>query len=612
MKKLVSALLAAAMILSCAACSGTAEKRSKKRKKANDYDKSVFDMTDTSTRGLDPSGHTSDTSDTSDTTDPSTTPAPSTGSNQNTNLSLFITAINSELDDNNEIRAIIAEMTGVSVIESYLPTGRASMTADEAVNSIIASNQYPDLLYCTDGASCERLYLAGVLEPWDEYLDDPAYSNLRALYSDAEWELFRQPDGHIYWADVHDCQYGETKDPGYNDCAFWIQVRVLEWAGYPKITTLDDYFTLIDAYYTANPTMKDGSDIIPYTMIYDDWRTFGLELPARMLSGYAFNELALIDTYSSSNPTLIDYNVSDIAKEYYRTLNEAYNKGLIDPNFRDQSYDEYTAKLLSGRVLGFFDFHWDSTIFTDSTFPYNGLSEQGCDYVPLFLTIDENVERHAQEYTNVDHSCGLCVTTQNNDPQLIFEFMNRILDQDIHDLRFWGVEGEDYAVGQDGLYYRDDAMAHNWASDSYQAGHICRYYYLPHYTGTSRDGINAMQSEDQPAQYFDGLPERVQECLEAYGCTTIREFFYQGPYERIPWMPLYNASNSLNYNSPAGKALDALTQTKNSFLPDLVKCDPDKFDAGWEYYLECYDRADPDTYFQAMQDYLDSQLAILG
>ena len=37
---------------------------------------------------------------------------------------------------------------------------------------------------------------------------------------------------------------------------------------------MDDYFNLIESYNEANPTMEDGTENIPYTILCDDWRYF--------------------------------------------------------------------------------------------------------------------------------------------------------------------------------------------------------------------------------------------------------------------------------------------------------------------------------------------------
>lgn len=105
------------------------------------------------------------------------------------------------------------------------------------------------------------LYEADALIPIDEYWDD--YPNIKEYLSDEQWEKLRQPDGHIYWIPQFGVSHGDDVEMLHNGEAFWIQTRVLKWAGYPKITTIEQYFDLIESYVQANPTMPDGTENIP-------------------------------------------------------------------------------------------------------------------------------------------------------------------------------------------------------------------------------------------------------------------------------------------------------------------------------------------------------------
>ena len=152
------------------------------------------------------------------------------------------------MNDDNEIQKIIEEKTGVRVKETWL-TGQ---TADEAVGTMIAGGEYPDFI---EGASGQmQLYDAGALVPLDDYIEK--YPNIKKLFTDLEWEKLRQDDGHIYWIPQFSCIKGDEKVCAHNDEAFWIQARVLKWANYPQIKTLDQYFDLIEKYNEANPTMS--------------------------------------------------------------------------------------------------------------------------------------------------------------------------------------------------------------------------------------------------------------------------------------------------------------------------------------------------------------------
>ena len=360
---------------------------------------------------------------------------------------------------NNEIQDIIAEKTGVRVKETWL-TGQ---TVAEAIGTIIASGTYPDLIDGGDG--CLDLYNEGVLVPWDEYLESGKYPNLTNYYTPAEWDQFRQDDGHIYWCNVFQNTKGEPTGTTHNDEAFWVQARVLEWDNYPKIETLDEYFDLLERYAAANPTVKDANgnemDVIPYTCLCDDWRYFCIENAPQFLDGYP-NDGSVIVDFDGKDPTIVDYNTTDTAKMYFKKLNEEYGKGIIDPEFATQTYDEYIAKLSNGNVLGMCDQWWDFAFTVNDVFKQTGLDKKGCNYIPLGLTIEKGMETDWHTYGDtLNVASGLGVTTACEDPDIAFAFLNAMLDQDIHNLRFWGVEGVDYLVDEKGLFYRTPEMRAN-------------------------------------------------------------------------------------------------------------------------------------------------------
>ena len=137
-----------------------------------------------------------------------------------TDFTMFIAMPGSEINDGNEIQELIAQKTGVRVKETWL-TGQ---TAEEAIGTIIAGGEYPDFIDGGDGTM--SLLDAGALLPLDDYIEK--YPNIKEMYSDAEWEKFRQEDGHIYWINVFQNSYGEDRTTTHNDEAFWIQCKVLE------------------------------------------------------------------------------------------------------------------------------------------------------------------------------------------------------------------------------------------------------------------------------------------------------------------------------------------------------------------------------------------------
>ena len=110
-----------------------------------------------------------------------------------------------ETGDQNEREQKIAEITGAKCKETWL-TGQ---TAQEAVGTLIAGGEYPDMIDGGDGM--KQLYDAGALVALDDYIDK--YPNIKEFLTDEEWDKLRQDDGHIYWINQFGNIYGEEKQP---------------------------------------------------------------------------------------------------------------------------------------------------------------------------------------------------------------------------------------------------------------------------------------------------------------------------------------------------------------------------------------------------------------
>lgn len=512
-----------------------------------------------------------------------------------TEFSAFFAVPGIELNKDNDIQNIIAEKTGVRVKESWL----SGQTVQEAISTMIVRENYPD--FVDGGGSSYLLYEAGALIPIDEYFDD--YPNIRNFMSEQEWDQLRQEDGHIYWIpQFQNIKEGESECI-HNDEAFWIQARVLKWAGYPEIRTLDEYFDLLERYSDANPVMEDGTAVIPYTILCEDWRYYCLENAPEFLDGYPNDGSVIVDP---DTLTVIDYNVTDTAKEYFKKLNEEYAKGIIDAESFTQTYDEYISKLSTGRVLGMVDQWWNFAYSVEDAMKQTGLDEQGCQYVPLPITISRDVQNQwhtAGDVLNV--SSGLAITKDCSDVEKALQFVDDLLSPEIHNLRFWGVEGVDYNVGDDGIFYRTEEQRINVTNSVYKVSHICNYSYFPQWLGISDDGINATMPSNQPYEFYDGLSDSLKECFDAYGVKTYVEMLgsNESPGD---WFPLYTYSNTLTNKSAGGLAWTMMGEIKHEYLPQVVMASD--FDSAWEAYMSAYYACHPEDFLQAMQTELDRRI----
>ena len=508
--------------------------------------------------------------------------------------SFFAATATTTITDDNEIQAIIAEKVGAKCKETWMTGGDAG----EAIGTLMASGQYPDFI--NGGDASKQLYDAGALVAWDDYIDK--YPNIKEFYSDYDWDQFRQADGHIYWMNPFDQIYGQDMTTEHSAEAFWIQVRVLEWANYPEIRTMDEYFDLIEDYNAANPETPEGATNIPYTILCEDWRYFCLENAPQFLDGYPNDGSVIVDVDTEQ---IVDYNTTPTARAYFLKLNEEYHAGIVDPESFTQTYDEYISKLSSGRVLGFIDQWWDFAYTINDIFKSNDTEQYGYNYVPLPVTIDGRDNQWNTPGGQLNVSSGIAITTSCKDVEAAFKFINDLLDQEILDLRNWGVKDVDYYVDADGLYCRTDEQVAQCADSNYKSTHLCAYSYFPNWSGTSRDGINAMTPGQQPSLFKATLPEKVVACFDAYGVDTYVEMLHSVDNSGV-WFPMWSYSNNMNTSTPGGTSWTRMGECKHQWLPEVVMSDD--FDATWDQYMAAYAETQPELFLAEMQEELDRRI----
>lgn len=493
----------------------------------------------------------------------------------------FFAARGSEISQDNEIQKIITDKTGCVVRETWLDEQES---AEGVFSEMIMANKYPDFVY-PDSDNCPRLLKEGAFIPIDNYWDN--YPNLKNFCSKEEWDRVRAEDDHIYYIPLFSSIWGEESTTIYSEEAFWIQEKVLKWAGFPKLRTLDDYFGLLESYYSAHPKNEDGQYNIPYEILANDDYFFSLDNVPMFLDGYPNDGCCIVDPETHE---AIDYNLSDTAKKWFKKLNEEYQKGIIDPECFVMTTDQYYDKIASGRVLGMVDQRWVFNLATYELPPE-------CTYIPIGITIDEETEPHYHSRNAFNDSTGVGISISCTDPEAAVKFLNDLLDPEIALLRFWGIEGEDYAVDNNGIFYQTDEMKARWKDGEYNYNHICMYGYLPYYMGMAPDKKNAYSPSFQADDFYKHLPEEVKECLEAYGAKTYVDLMNDaGP--NPPWYPMWSFSNAVTTDTDYGTVMKQIDELKHRELPMIVMSKD--FDEAWEKYVSEYQNIDTYIYFEAL------------
>nr|WP_302599162.1 extracellular solute-binding protein [uncultured Cellulosilyticum sp.] len=509
-------------------------------------------------------------------------------------FSMYIAMPGTETPEDNRVYNEITKRIGAKAKMTYL-TGQ---TAKESIGTMVAGGDYTDFIVGSDGTSL--LVDAGALIPIDEYWDN--YPNVKNFLSESDWNKIRAEDGHVYLIPQFGTVNEKDMQTYHNDEAFWIQIRVLEWANYPKINTLDEYFDLIERYIEANPTMDDGLENIGYEILSDDWRYYCLENPPLFLDGYPNDGCCFVDPETL---TAHNYNTTDTAKAYFKKLNEEYAKGIIDPETFTINYDQYIAKLSTGRVCGMVDQFWN---FQDAE---RSLISQGlddCTYVPVGVVLKDGTIERYHSAPALDVSNGLSITTSCKDVEGAMKMIDDMLSLEIQTLRMWGMEGIDYEVGDDGVFYRTEEQRKKALDKDFQINELCQYTYFPYHSGMSLDGINAGSPAQQPSEYYASQTAAKKKVLDAYGLKTFTEFLNPSQ-ENSDWYPMWSYTNTWTADTDYGLAKVNMDEVKHEWLPKVVMAGD--FESAWDQYMKVFnERVDVEAYENALTEEVQRRVAV--
>ena len=511
-----------------------------------------------------------------------------------TTLSVWITTASQAPAADNKITQLLKDQLGVTLeYEIVTPDN-----VDQKIGVMLAGGDYPDLIGTTDLRM--RLLEGGALLRLDDMLATGDYPNLATHVEDDIRKMSYtggEVEDGLYIFPNYNRFYGEPTGGTYYGPAFWIQKRVLEDAGYPDLSdmTLERYFELIADYKAENPE-TNGIPTVGFEVLASTGREWGMTNPPALLAGSPNNGGVIVD--EDGNAEI--YADKDIARDFYRVLNEQYAAGLVDPESFTLTFDQYVAKLATGAVLGMHDQGWDFQTATDS------LRSAGMDeytYVPL-MPVYEGVEPWYADRPVMNTNQGFGVSVSSDQPEAALKFLDLMMSEPWQKVLSWGIEGEDYMVGDDGMFTRTEEQRANardltWrASNRLEALLDC----LPKRNGQFSDG-NAFSPDDQPAEFFATLSDYDRGFMEQYGKQTWLEFMNPQP-ENPVYYPAWNITLSDEANQINQQITDASVQN----LPRIIAGDPDEFDANWDAFVDASSRIDVQVYEDAINAGIQDRL----
>lgn len=503
-------------------------------------------------------------------------------------LSIWITTSQQAPSADNKLTKMLKDKLGVTLnYEIITPDNQ-----DQKIGVMLAGGEYPDIIGSTDQNA--RLVTGGAYIPLDDYLKPEAAG---ALYEHVKpyWNKIAYDGGqgkHIYQIPNYNRFYGDiVGGVNYSASGFWIQKAVLADQGYPDLSnmTIEKYFKMLEDYKNKYPKI-DGQDTIAFEILCAQGREWGLTNPPEYLAGAPNNGGVIVD----ENNVAAIFADKDVAKRYYKYLNEMNAKGMVDKESFTQTLDQYLAKLATGRVLGMYDQRWSYGNAHDALVAANKVERT---YVATMPTFDGKAPYYAdRDVMNINQGVGVSVSCKK--PEVAIAFINTMMNEDWQKILAWGVEGEDYQKGADGKFTRNEQQRANSTDLIWRSSNrlMALTDIMPKHNGTYSDG-NAYSPEDQPEEFFATLKQYDQDFLTKYNKKTWRDFNNQPP-ENPVYYPAWNIA--LPDGSDAQMADKQLKDTALQFLPKAIMASPDKFESIWSEYTTAIGKINVKSYEDAI------------
>lgn len=480
-------------------------------------------------------------------------------------------------DMQSEVGKLITQKTGIS-INAQFPAGGN----DEDIFALmVASNEYPDLVAAKGNVS--KLKAAGALIDLAPLIEEHA-PNIKTLYSDHMKRLRWSNDDHgIYVLPTAGVGQQDFKPAG----GFQLQHAVLKELGYPQIKTVKDYENALRAYYDKHKTTSDGKPIIPLSLNAGGWQILITTTnPAVATTGAPDEGEFHInpDTYEAKF-----HYLRPEEKEYFRWLNHMYDIGLLDPESFVQKYDQYRAKIASGRVLGLIDADWD---FAGEVAVLKKEGKYDQTYAPFPVTLNESYKSHAFQDTGYLAGTGISITKSAKDPVRIIKFLDFLASDEGQVLVNWGIEGKHYNVENGKRIIPDDllGMKVNDNQTFRQMTGIDMYRFGPNYGDGVKDPTGNYYTTVFPEQIEKEYTQADRETLAAYHIKTYKDLWPSK--EEFPVKPWGSAWNiNIETGSEANVLFQKCEDIMKRRIPQAIMAKPDQFDAIWDTFMKELEKA---------------------
>ena len=199
--------------------------------------------------------------------------------------------------------------------------------------------------------------------------------------------------------------------------AAYIRWDLYKELGYPEIGTMEDLLDVMEDMQKLCPTSDSGQKVYAFSL-FKDWDDAGMSNVSHLSAFYGYDSLGFVSYKADGSGEIEDMLQDDsMYLRGIRFYNEAYRRGLVDPESTTQNYDTLVGKYQDGAVLY-------------SPFPWLGASAYNTDAHTSegkgFMMAEDKDETVRQWgcYSKGNTEIVAMVGSKAQDPQRMVDFIN--------------------------------------------------------------------------------------------------------------------------------------------------------------------------------------------
>ncbi|MEK4511326.1 extracellular solute-binding protein [Paenibacillus sp. FSL K6-2524] len=292
----------------------------------------------------------------------------------------------------------------------------------QKLNTMIVSDDLPDVIWGDRGADIENMRANGLLVPLDDYLDK--YPNLKKWAGESTLNMLRSPDGKLY-------QFPNwyTSQPNGN-AGYLVNKKIYEDLGSPSLETTEDLYQYLKLVKEKYPNVvplevgqKEGIDILASAFAENHPYRFNL-----MMAVPEGNELKSIFTDSAFRESL-------------QYSNKLYREKLMTQDAFSQTKDPVQEKVTTGRIAVFASSSpTEFGVMGDSLLK---AQDPDAGYIMIWPVHKEGLDKNKifpGDYNQLGWNVSV-ITKAAKDPEAIFAFLDWLTGPEGQSVSMWGPEG---------------------------------------------------------------------------------------------------------------------------------------------------------------------------